>query len=74
MQLLDSFIVSDRIEQRRLEADAERLALAARRSRPHRASAWRRGGGAAARWLSRTAGSVAVTLDPSLCRPSYGRE
>jgi hypothetical protein len=74
MQPLEEFLVNDRLQERFREAAAERLATAAQHSRSSRTAAWRRGGGAAARWLSRTAGTVAVTLDPSLCRPSYGRE
>jgi hypothetical protein len=73
MQPLEQFLVNEHIRELRREADAERLAGANRLLR-RRAAAWRRHGGAVARWLSRTAGDVAVTLDPTLCLPSYGRE
>jgi hypothetical protein len=74
MQPLGEYLVNDRLRERFREAETERLAAASRRTPSPQMPAWRRGGAGAARWLSRTAGSVAVTLDPSLCRPSYGRE
>jgi hypothetical protein len=74
MQHLDQFIVQDRLQELHREAAEERLAVRSRRAIQPRTSAWRRGGGAAARWISSTAANVAIALDPSLCRPSYGRE
>lgn len=74
MKLLEELIVNDRIHQLHREAHAQRLASAARSVRPSGTAAWRRGSGAAARWLSKAAADVAVTLDPTLCQPSYGRE
>ena len=74
MKLLEELLVSDRIHELHRQAHAERLASAARLARPSGTAAWRRGGGAAARWLSGAAANVAVTLDPTLCQPSYGRE
>ena len=73
MQPFDGFFSTDRIRELHRDAAANRLARAARPTRPARA-AWRRHGGAAARWLSDVAADVAVALDPTICRPSYGRE
>lgn len=74
MQSVDGFLVSQRLAELHREAAGERLARASRTARRQQAAAWRRHAGAAARWLSRSADSVALTLDPTLCRPSYGRE
>jgi hypothetical protein len=74
MQSVDGFLVSQRLDDLHREAQEERLAVASRRARPLGAAPWRRHAGAAARWLSRSADTVALALDPSLCRPSYGRE
>ena len=73
MQSLDQFLVNERIQDLQREAEAERLVSASRLAR-RQAAAWRRHGGAVARWLSQTAGDIAIDLDPSLCVPSYGRE
>ncbi|HEX7951069.1 MAG TPA: hypothetical protein VF494_12015 [Candidatus Limnocylindrales bacterium] len=73
MHPLDVSVSSERIREFHREAEANRLAGAARPARQARA-AWRRHGGAAARWLSAVAADVAIALDPSVCLPSYGRE
>jgi hypothetical protein len=73
MHPLDVFLSSERIRELHREAEANRLARTARTAR-HARAAWRRHGGAAARWLSAAAADVAIALDPSLCRPFYGRE
>ena len=73
MQPLDGFLGTERIREFHRDAAANRLARAGRSHRQSRA-AWRRHGGAAARWLSAVAADVAVALDPSVCHPSYGRE
>jgi len=75
MQSVDGYLVSQRLVELHREAAAERLARASRGARHTvTTTAWRRHAGSAARWLSRSADSVALTLDPTLCRPSYGRE
>ena len=74
MQHLDQFIVQDRLHELLREAASERLAAQSRRAIQPRTAAWRRGGGAAARWVSGAAANIAFALDPNLCRPSYGRE
>lgn len=72
---VDGFLVSQRLDDLHREAQSERLAAVSRRARQlNPAGGWRHHAGAAARWVSRSADSVAFALDPTICRPSYGRE
>jgi triphosphoribosyl-dephospho-CoA synthetase len=76
MQTLGAHVISDHIRELRRDADSARLARLARTAAASRRgpATWRRVGGAAARQLSAGLESVALRLDPSVCRPSYGRE
>jgi len=73
MQSVPQIVVSDHIRELHREAEAARLARALGSSRRGPAG-WRRVGGAAARQLSDSLESIARRLDPTVCRPSYGRE
>lgn len=73
MDPLPGFLANQRIQQLHDEAASERLVRSSRTVAVSRA-AWRRGAGAAARWLSATFADVATQLDPSICRGSYARE
>lgn len=73
MQTLAEIVASEHIRDLQREAEVARLVRAARPSRRGPA-AWRRLSGAAARQLSETLESLAIRLDPTVCRPSYGRE
>ena len=72
MQTLAAFLIAEHIKDIQREADAVRLARsdASERTRP----AWRRNAGTAARRLSSALDDLAHELDPTVCRPSYGRE
>jgi histone H3/H4 len=73
MQSVPQIVVSDHIRELHREAESARLvrALGASSRGP---SGWRRVSGAAARQLSESLESIALRLDPTVCRPSYGRE
>jgi hypothetical protein len=69
---LAAFLIAEHIREIQREADHERLtrSLASERTR----AAWRRQTGHAARRLSGALDGLASQLDPTVCRPSYGRE
>jgi hypothetical protein len=73
MQPLAEHVVAERIRDLLREAEAARRAQAVAVSGRSRA-AWRRWSGGAARRLSQALEAVAAELDPSVARPSYGRE
>jgi hypothetical protein len=73
MQPLAAFLIKEHIDDLLREAEADRLAGAATRSRRVQV-AWRRLTGAAARRLSAALEALALRLDPAVHRPSYGRE
>lgn len=76
MQTLGAHVVSDHIRDLHREAESARLASLARKAGAsvRGPATWRRVSGGAARRLSEQLESVALRLDPSVCRPSYGRE
>jgi len=73
MQNVPQIVVSDHIRELQREAESARLvrALGASNRGP---DGWRRVSGAAARQLSESLGSIALRLDPTVCRASYGPE
>ena len=73
MQTLPELVVTDHIRDLQREAETARLAQAGAASRRTRA-AWRRVCGPPPRRLSVTLESIALQLDPTIRRPSYGRE
>jgi hypothetical protein len=72
MQTLASFLIGERIRDIQREADAARLARLVSSERTR--APWRRQTGNAVRRLSVALDDLASDLDPSACRPSYGRE
>ena len=72
MEPLGALHIDEHIAELQREAAAARLASAAIAARRHRAGP--RASGVAARLVSTTLMFLAMRVDPSLRRPSYGRE